>query len=228
MGLQVIICVETNKECKSDMIYIRNTIKHFYDVNQFDVLIKYVYIDVKGNYATPKVKKKIDGLTRQYNAGNPNGESVVVMCLDCDDYDTNREDAKFLKDAKEYCREKGYNFVWFCKDIEQVYLEKSIPKSQKKAEAEKFASSNKIEDVVIAGLKLGDDYQKGKSNLCTVMDKVFQKYITTFDSPDYNMVLDASAEWAKSVGMTENDISDAIRTVRDRKKRENGRHCSEP
>ena len=30
MGLQLIICVETNKKCNSDYIYIKTSIEHFY------------------------------------------------------------------------------------------------------------------------------------------------------------------------------------------------------
>ena len=33
MGLQLIFVVETNKRCKSDWIYIKDTVDHFYEYN---------------------------------------------------------------------------------------------------------------------------------------------------------------------------------------------------
>lgn len=34
MGLQLIFAVETNKTCKSDWIYIKDTISRFYTIDQ--------------------------------------------------------------------------------------------------------------------------------------------------------------------------------------------------
>lgn len=56
----------------------------------------------------------------------------------CDEYDNKPEDAEFLNSAKQYCMEKGYDFVWFCKDIERVYLNKKVDDGQKKKEAAMF------------------------------------------------------------------------------------------
>ncbi len=155
------------------MIYIRNTIHQFYKISQSDVKITFVYMEGKGNYSSTKVDKRIKDYAKQYKAGNPKGESVVIMCFDCDDYDTNSEDEKFLENVKDFCRNKGYNFVWFCKDIEQVYLGESVSKKQKKESAERFAKSNGIAGFDISSLKLDNRYQKGKSNLCTVLDRLF-------------------------------------------------------
>ncbi len=48
MGLQLIICVETNKKCNSDFIYIRSSINQFYDVDNANIRITPVYLDGKG------------------------------------------------------------------------------------------------------------------------------------------------------------------------------------
>ncbi len=50
-------------------------------------------------------------------------------------------------------------------------------------------------------------------------DSVLLKPITTPDLSEFNNLMDAAADWAKQVGMTEDDISDAIKTVRARRKR---------
>ena len=50
MGLQLIFVVETNKKCKSDWIYIKDTIDRFFQYNQAQVKLTPVYMDGKGNY----------------------------------------------------------------------------------------------------------------------------------------------------------------------------------
>ncbi|MBP3700418.1 MAG: hypothetical protein J6I64_00870 [Lachnospiraceae bacterium] len=49
MGLQLIFVVETNKKCKSDWIYIKDTIDCFYCYDQ-QVKLSVVYMDGKGKY----------------------------------------------------------------------------------------------------------------------------------------------------------------------------------
>ena len=91
----------------------------------------------------------------------------------------------FLNGAKSFCDQNGFRFIWFCKDIEQVYLGKSIPDSSKKKEAESFLRKKKIKDVRMSKAKNIYDfskaqipiklkvarYQNGKSNLCAVLDE---------------------------------------------------------
>ena len=50
MGLQLIFVVETNKKCKSDWIYIKDTIDRFYQYDQAQVKFSPVYMDGKGKY----------------------------------------------------------------------------------------------------------------------------------------------------------------------------------
>ena len=54
MGVQFIFVVETNKGCKSDWIYIKETINHFYNYDN-NVKLSEVYMDGKGRY---KYKEK--------------------------------------------------------------------------------------------------------------------------------------------------------------------------
>lgn len=49
-------------------------------------------------------------------------------------------------------------------------------------------------------------------------DSILLKPIPTPDISEFKTLMDAAAEWAKRVGMTEDDITDAIKTVRARKK----------
>ena len=90
-------------------------------------------MDGKGKFKNKE--KEISSLTSQYAAGNKTNQTKVIFCFGCDDYDSKPEDAEFLVNAKRYCDEKGYDFIWFCKDIERVYLGKKVDDSQKKKES---------------------------------------------------------------------------------------------
>ncbi|MFQ9153025.1 MAG: hypothetical protein ACLR6B_17700 [Blautia sp.] len=68
----------------------------------------------------------------QYRTTSKTNQSKVICCFDCDDYDSKQEDLKFLEDAEKFCKDKGYEFVWFCKDVEQVYIGKRVADMQKK------------------------------------------------------------------------------------------------
>ena len=50
MSLQLIFVVETNKKCKSDWIYIKETIDYLYQYNQTKVKLSPVYMDGKGKF----------------------------------------------------------------------------------------------------------------------------------------------------------------------------------
>ena len=50
MSLQLIFVVETRKSCNSDWIYIKETVDHFYQVDQAHTKLSVVYMDSKGTY----------------------------------------------------------------------------------------------------------------------------------------------------------------------------------
>ena len=118
MGLQLIFVVETNKKCKSDWIYIKDTIDRFFSYDLAHVKLNTVYLNGKGNYRTKE--KDISLLESKYRSTSKDNNSQVFMCLDCDDYDMKSDDMDFLNNAKQYCKEKGWEFIWFCKDVERV------------------------------------------------------------------------------------------------------------
>lgn len=164
MGLQLIFVLETNNKCKSDWIYISETISRFYELGE--VKISKVYMDGKGKYA--KKEKEIRSFISQYKAASRQNRSEVIYCFDCDDYDVNRADLDFLNTVKKYCEDKGYRFVWFCKDIEQVYIGKKVSKERKKKEVEIFKAKEKIREVNPAALSKAS-YQRNTSNLMKVL-----------------------------------------------------------
>lgn len=174
MGLQLIFAVETNKKCKSDWIYIKETIDKFYEYSQSQVKLSVVYMDGKGKYQNKSVKREINKLIKQYAATSKTNESKVIYCFDCDDYDRNQEDATFIKNAGQYCETEGYEFVWFCKDVERVYLGEKVKDSQKQKEAVIFKTKKMINNVNIKNLRM-DNYRSNTSNIINILDKYLNR-----------------------------------------------------
>lgn len=170
MGSQFIFVVETNKKCNSDWIYIKDTIEHFYTYERTRVKLSVVYMDGRGNYNNKKKEKEIKRLISQYKATSKNNQSKVIYCFDCDEYDNNPDDSKFLEDAKKYCDDRCYEFVWFCKDVERVYIDKKVDDSQKKKEATTFKAKKLITKVDTKRLSV-DSYRTNTSNIMNVLDR---------------------------------------------------------
>jgi len=169
VGLQLIFAVETNKKCNSDWIYIKDTIEYFYSYERTQVKFSVVYMDGKGNYNSKKKEKEIKSLTSQYSSTSNTNRSRVIYCFDCDDYDSKMDDLKFLEEAKKYCDEHEYDFVWFCKDVEQVYIGKKVDDSQKKKEAATFKAKKQINSIDSKKL-LMKNYRNNTSNIMNVLD----------------------------------------------------------
>lgn len=176
MNLQLIFVVETNSKCMSDWIYIKDTIEKFYTYDPSHTKFTVVYMNGRGNYKSRE--KEIKKLITQYAPNAKEKQSRVIYCFDCDDYDKNRDDEKFLRDARQYCQDRGYDFVWFCRDIESVYLGNRVDDKMKGKEAKKFKEKKMIEGVKSETL-LAKDYRNNSSNLLRVLDR--NLYLTRKD-----------------------------------------------
>ena len=150
MGMQLIFVLETNKKCKSDWIYIKDTIEYFYNIDANNIKFTQVYMDGKGNFKNKQkeINKNID----QYAKGASNGNSKVICCLDSDDYE----------------------LIWFCKDIERVYLRKKVVKDEKKKEAGKFKANKTIRNIDAKNL-VASKYKDGTSNILNILDKYLER-----------------------------------------------------
>lgn len=168
MGLQLIFVVETNTKCKSDWMYIKDTIERFYQYDRVQTKFSTVYMDGKGKYR--KKEKEITKLISQYASTSKTNDSKVIYCFDCDEYDSKQEDAKFLEDVKRYCDSQGADFVWFCKDIERVYIGKKVDDSQKGKEAAMFKAKKQIANVEAGKLSVVV-YRANTSNILHILDQ---------------------------------------------------------
>lgn len=136
-------------------------------------------MDGKGKYSNKE--KAIASQIKTYQNAVKNGasrRSVVIYCFDCDEYDTNQEDLVFLDKAEQYCAYHDYDFVWFCKDVEQVYLGKKVDKGKKKKEAEAFRCRRIIESISANQLS-AEKYRIGTSNIMKVLDKYLERRTDT-------------------------------------------------
>ena len=169
--IQIIFVVESNSTCKSDWIYIKDTIEQFYQYDRAHVKLSVIYMDGKGKYSNKE--KAIASQIKTYQNAVKNGasrRSVVIYCFDCDEYDTNQEE--------QYCAYHDYDFVWFCKDVEQVYLGKKVDKGKKKKEAEAFRCRRIIESISANQLS-AEKYRIGTSNIMKVLDKYLERRTDT-------------------------------------------------
>ena len=65
MSLQLIFVVETNKTCKSDWIYIKDTIDYFFEYDRTAIKLTPVYMDGKGKYKNKKFQKILLHIRRE-------------------------------------------------------------------------------------------------------------------------------------------------------------------
>lgn len=170
MGLQLILCVETNKKTQSDYIYIKETIEHFYKYDSTQVKISPVYMDGKTHYK--EKQKDINNLIKKYGSVSSCNKSIVIYFFDCDNYDTKKEDEIFLKKVQEYCKANGYYFGWFCKDIERVYIGKKVTDKQKGKEAVSFKRTKQINHISKDKLTR-KHFVNNTSNICYLLDQIF-------------------------------------------------------
>ena len=98
-------------------------------------------MDSKTRFNNKKVLNEIGTLKRKYSYG----KSIVIYCVDTDKYLSNPNDVALTNKIKEFCFNGHFEFVFFCEDIEQVFLGKSVPSNTKKKEAVNFVRNSSIQ-----------------------------------------------------------------------------------
>ena len=166
---QIIFVVETNEKNRSDTRYIIKLWNQLYGINNNDLKRQFVYMDGKSKYNKNNVKSKI----KSFISENKDGENNVVYCFDTDRIDTSNIDLNNVIAFKKYCDDNNYNFVWFCYDIEMVFIGRSVPDSEKEKESKKFTKLESLIDVnkLKNGNKI-EDMHKGKSNIYSVLNMI--------------------------------------------------------
>ena len=168
MGLQLVFVVEANKKSKTDWIYIKETIDRFYKYDVVHLKLSTVYMGGKDKDSDKD--KEVKSLISQYSRASSNNVTKVIYCFDCDNYDSKSEDKNSLEKTQEFCKANNYEYVWFCKDIERVYLGKKVEDGHKNSEATRF-KANKLIDGVSESRLNGKSISHNMSNILRVLDE---------------------------------------------------------
>ena len=99
-------------------------------------------MDGKNNYKSKGILKSL-----QKKTSNFKGETSVIYCIDVDDFETNPTHIKDFEDIVTFCQQNEYDLIWFCHDVEDVYLGRRIPKNEKVQAAERFRKNKGIESI---------------------------------------------------------------------------------
>ena len=167
MSKFLLICIESPLK-KSDHMYIETFLKKIYNINS-DIKLKFLSLNGIDNYNKDNTLKRINS---EINA-SMHSEKHIIYCLDTDNYNS-PEYEKRNKSIQEFCNVHNYELVWFCKNIEEVFLGKSISKSEKLQEARKFVIG--IKNYTIDEQKLLQDKIKNKmSNFLLIFDKYLSR-----------------------------------------------------
>lgn len=168
---QLIIVTETNQKSQSDYMYINRFLEYFFLIDE-NVRIVPIFLNGKSNYDSRKIERKIEKLKKEFSYG----DSFVVYCYDTDNYEIDARDRDFDQRINKYCDEKGYYLVHFSKDIEEVFLERSINNTSKTKEAIKFLRSRKIGSLDLSKFK-SNNKRRYYSNLYLVFSQLLKPRI---------------------------------------------------
>lgn len=165
MAIQIIFCMETTKKADTDSIYISETLRHLYQLSN-QIKISKIYMRTKSKYNARNVLQEISTKTKTFNFG----DTRVIYCIDTDDYERSTEHKKELTDISHFCKEHGYDLIWFCHDVEEVFVGQKVSDSQKVQEAGTFRRKGKIGQIPHKLLS-SDVMRVHTSNILTVLDK---------------------------------------------------------
>lgn len=169
MAKQIIMCMETQKQAGTDYVYIKETIDRFYRVDN-KIKLTPIYMNSKGRYNSNGVVKEIATKTRDFTIG----ATKVVYFIDTDEYETNFAHAAELENIETYCDTRGYELVWFCHDVEEVYIGEKINRKQKVSKAGEFRRKGKINEMPENRLS-SNNKSMCTSNILLILDKYLQR-----------------------------------------------------
>lgn len=130
---------------------------------------RFVYLGSKTNYNSRSVKKKIQDYTKHAS------ESMVIYFLDTDKISIDPDAIKFNNEISAYCKNNNFYIVWFCKDIEDVFLHKDVANDQKKTEAMNFSKRPGLGKATHNSLSQENPLARQKSNMLNVLDMFFKR-----------------------------------------------------
>lgn len=170
MAIQMILCMETNKRANTDYIYIKETIDFLYQKSN-KVKISPLYMNTKTKYKSGDILKEIAKKKKEFAAI---GQTKVIYCIDTDEFEKNVEHEKAFQDIRQYCEAEGYELIWFCHDVEEVFQGKKISDSQKVREAGAFRNKNRISEIPLEQLT-ETNWKPHTSNIVCILDQYLKR-----------------------------------------------------
>lgn len=169
MAVQLIFCMETNKTAATDWIYIKETIDHYFEVNN-QVKLNRVYMNTKTKYRSKDVLDQIKQKIKEFEIG----QSVVIYCIDTDDFEKNADHERELGEIERFCKNNDYEMIWFCHNVEEVFWGHKVSDSKKVREAGVFRNKKKIQEISLRNLT-SDRRSACKSNILLVLKKYLKE-----------------------------------------------------
>ncbi len=169
MNKRLLFCVETNHQSETDDLYIRETIKRFYEDNK-KVTYRTYFLKTKTRYKSRATTNAIS----EFYSNSAKENTHIIFFIDTDNYDVDPEAKKLLDEIRDYCNRKGYELVLFCRDVEDVYWGRQVSGTEKTKMAKDFKKAKRISSV-------REDFLRKtvptihSSNILTVLDKFFIK-----------------------------------------------------
>lgn len=171
---QLIFVVETDDNTLSDDVYINKLIREYYDLRDNDVKTRFVHMNGKKKYNKRNVLAKI----KYFKDQNKKGNNVVIYCFDTDRIDRSSEEIEFCQVVKKYCKNNNYELIWFCYDIESVFIGKQVSNRDKKNESIKYGKRCIDYDASLIK-RLSVDREiietNHKSNILSILNKYLKK-----------------------------------------------------
>lgn len=168
MNKQFLFCVETNRRANTDYQYIRETLLHFYRESRKNI-IRPVYLESKSRYNNNAVMKEIRIKQKAFP-----GETHVIYFIDTDLSDVSPEARQELEEIRGFCDTNKFDFVFFCRDVEEVFCGSRIPSTAKIRCIEQFKRNHTIQTVEADHLQC-EQYHIHCSNILNVLDKYWTR-----------------------------------------------------
>lgn len=169
MSKHLIICIESQKNSDIDKMYVDKVINYIYIINN-DVVLTYIEMSGKGNYNKPNIINKINKYLRM----STKNEKYVIYCIDTDNYDTDFSVSEQNNKIEQYCKDNDYKYIWFCKNVEDVFWHETVSNSNKMVYAKRFNSQNSLQKASLDSLN-NNRYSKQKSNILKVLDNILDR-----------------------------------------------------
>lgn len=169
MVKQMIFCLETNKRASTDYIYIKEAVDYLYE-NKGHIKISPVYMGTKTKYCSKDILKEINEKRRMLI----HGETKVIYFIDTDAFEKSIEHADAFQNIQQFCEKNGYDLIWFCHDVEEVFLGRKISDDLKVKEAGTYRRKKEIEKISIEKLA-SETVRPYASNLLCVLDKYLDR-----------------------------------------------------